>query len=109
MKRIYVAGSYSGNNIIDILNNISAGTKKCVEILRAGGIPFCPWLDFQFQFHDNTLTVEDYQRYSMAWLEVCDEIWVLPNSENSKGTQKEIARARKLKIPIKFLKLIKKT
>ena len=39
----------------------------------------------------------------MAWLEVSDEVWVLPNSENSKGTQGEIKRAEKLDIPVKYL------
>jgi len=49
------------------------------------------------------LTVEDYYRYSMAWLEVADEVWVLPNSESSKGTQAEIKRAKELFIPVKYL------
>ena len=60
MKRIYVAGKYSADNVIDVLNNIHIGTKKCVEILKQGDAPFCPWLDYQFHFYDNTLTVEDY-------------------------------------------------
>lgn len=101
--RIYVAGSYSSDNVIGVLNNIRRGTKYCVELLKQGHEPFCPWLDYQFQFYDDTLTVADYYRYSMAWLEVSDCVHVLPNSENSKGTRAEIARARELGIPIIFL------
>ena len=101
--RIYVAGPYSSNNVIGVLDNIHAGIKKCAELLKQGHAPFCPWLDYQFHFFDNTLQVEDYYRYSMAWLEVSDEVWVLPNSENSKGTQAEIARATQLGIPVKYL------
>ena len=100
--RIYVAGSYSANNVITVLNNIHHGTKKCVEILKRGDIPFCPWLDYQFQFYDTTLTVEDYYRYSMGWLEVSEKIYVLKGSENSKGTQAEIKRAKELGIPIEL-------
>lgn len=100
MKRIYVAGKYSADNVISVLNNIHDGTKMSVEVLKAGYSPFCPWLDYQFQFYDKTLTVDDYYRYSMAWLEVSDAMLVLPNSENSKGTQKEILRAIELGIPI---------
>lgn len=101
--RIYVAGKYSDNNIIGCLNNIHEGIKVAVGVLKDGNEPFCPWLDYQFQFFDKTLTVEDYYRYSMAWLEVSDEVWVLPNSENSKGTQAEIKRAEELKIPVRYL------
>lgn len=104
MKRIYVAGNYSANNVISVLNNVAKGTKVCVEILKSGNVPFCPWLDYQFQFYDQSLTVDDYYRYSMAWLEVSDEIWVLPNSEQSKGTQAEIKRAKDLGIKVIFLK-----
>ena len=46
------------------------------------------------------LDVEAYYRYSMAWLEVSDAVFVLPNSENSKGTQAEIKRAEELNIPV---------
>ena len=101
--RIYVAGRYSDNNIIGCLNNIHDGIKASVEVLKQGHAVFCPWLDYQFQFFDKTLTVQDYYRYSMAWLEVSDEVWVLPNSENSKGTQAEIKRAQELDIPVRYL------
>jgi len=103
-KRVYIAGAYSSDNIIGCLNNIRIGIKKCANILSEGKvIPFCPWTDFLFQFFNDKLTVEDYYKFSIAWLEVSDEIWVLPNAENSKGTQKEIERAKELNIPIKFL------
>lgn len=102
MKRIYVAGKYSANNVIDVLKNIRIGIAKCAEILKNGDSPFCPWLDYQFSFFQD-ISVEDYYRYSMAWLEVSDEVWVLPEWETSKGTIKEIARAEELKIPVKYL------
>jgi hypothetical protein len=98
--RVYIAGRYSDNNVIGVLNNIHDGIKASVEILKKGHAVFCPWLDYQFQFFDKTLTVEDYYRYSMAWLEVSQVVLVLPNSENSKGTQAEIARAKELGIPV---------
>lgn len=102
--RIYVAGSYSADNVIQILNNMHTGTKVCAELLKEGYCPFCPWLDYQFQFYDKTLTVEDYYRYSMGWLKVSDVVLVLPNYENSKGTQAEIKRAKELNIPVVYSK-----
>lgn len=100
--RVYVAGKYSDSNIIGCLNNIHDGIKASVEVLKRGHACFCPWLDYQFQFFDKTLVVEDYYRYSMAWLEVSDCVLVLPNSENSKGTQAEIKRAEELGIPVYY-------
>ena len=97
--RIYVAGSYNANNVIGVLNNIKIGTKVCVQLLKNGYIPFCPWLDYQFHWFGD-LTIDDYYRYSMGWLEVSDAILVLPNSEDSKGTQAEIKKAKELGIPI---------
>lgn len=101
MERIYVAGSYSSNNVIGVFNNIKRGTQVCVDLLKKGYIPFCPWLDFNFHWFGE-ITLEDYYRYSMGWLEVSDCIYVLKNSENSKGTQKEIERAKELNIPVLY-------
>ena len=98
--RVYVAGKYSDSNIINCLNNMHDGMKASVEVLKLGYACFCPWLDYQFQFFDKTLVVEDYYRYSIAWLEVSDCMLVLPNFENSKGTLAEIKRAEELNIPI---------
>lgn len=104
MKRIYIAGKYSADNLIESLRNMHDGIKKSAQILKDGDAPFCPWLDYQFQFFQKELNVQDYYRYSMAWLEVSDMVLVLPNSENSKGTQAEIKRAEELNIPVKYLK-----
>lgn len=101
--RVYIAGSYSADNCLKVLDNIRIGQRAAVELLLKGMVPFCPWLDYQFHLmlrEGEALTVADYQKYSMAWLEVCDAVFVLPNSENSKGTQAEIARAKELKIPV---------
>jgi len=98
-KRIYVAGNYNADNIIKALDNIKRGTQVCVELLKKGYIPFCPWLDYNFHWFGD-LTIQDYYRYSMGWLEVSDCIYVLKNSEKSKGTQAEIKRAKELDIDI---------
>lgn len=102
MKRIYVAGAYSADNVIDVMNNVARGQKACADILAEGYAPFCPWLDYQFQFHRQDLTLEHYYNYSMAWLEVANEVWVLEGWEHSKGTIAEIKRARELGIPVKL-------
>jgi len=32
-KRIYVAGKYSADNVIEVLDNIKRGTQVCVDLL----------------------------------------------------------------------------
>lgn len=98
-KRIYVAGSYNADNVIKVLNNIKRGTQVCVELLKKGYIPFCPWSDFHFHWFGN-ITIEEYYRYSIGWLEVSDCVYILKNSEKSNGTQAEIKRAKELNIPV---------
>jgi len=107
MKRIYLAGSYNAGNVVDVLDNMRRGMRMATKILLTGDcVPFVPWFDYHFQLmlrEGEQLTIQNYRDYSMAWLEVSDEIWVMPGSEDSGGTQAEINRARELGIPVKFL------
>lgn len=105
MKRIYIAGPISGGTL-ETLANIERGIKKAAELIKQGYDAYCPHLDFQMNLTaapEHKLTVEELQRNSMAWLEVSNEVWVLPGYENSKGTAREILRARELRIPVKYL------
>lgn len=102
MKKVYVAGPYSANNVIDVLANIRVGIHESAKLLKHGFAVFCPFLDFQFALTHYALGLEKehYQANSMAWVEVSDAIFVLPGSENSGGVKRELARARELMIPI---------
>lgn len=103
IKRVYVAGPYNADNVIGVLNNIRAGIDMCTKIIVDLKIsPFCPWLDFLYQFvgKGNQMTINDYYRYSIDWLEVSDVMLVLPGFEHSKGTQAEISMAIVKDIPI---------
>lgn len=106
MKKIYVAGAYSGKNVIEILDNIRKGMRASTKVLLEGHAPFCPWADFQLHLmlrEGEEITVQDYYDYSIAWLEVSDEVWVLPDYEKSKGTLKEIKRAGELGLKVVYL------
>jgi hypothetical protein len=105
MIRVYVAGAYSGKNVLEILDNIRIGMRKGTEVLLAGFSPFVPWFDFHFQLmlkEDEKLTINHYYEYSIAWLKVSDVMLVLPNSENSIGTQNEIKIANEIGIPVYY-------
>lgn len=102
MKRIYVAGAYSADNVLDVLRNIGRGEKMCAELFSIGFAPFCPWHDKSYVTYNpnGDFTVEQFYQYSMAWLEVSDAILVIPGWEKSKGTIAEIKRADELGIPV---------
>lgn len=97
--RIYVAGAISSDNILGCLTNIREGIKACAKLLKLGHEPFCSHLDYQFHFFED-LSIDDYYRYSIKWLEVSDLVLVLPNSEDSRGTIVEINRAIELDIKV---------
>jgi hypothetical protein len=99
MKRIYIAGKYSDTGAVNVLQNIRLGIETAVEkVLLRGDIPFCPFLDCLFVLFDKDkrLTSQHFRDYSMSWLEVCDEVWFLPNWVTSKGCEAELKRAREL-------------
>lgn len=102
MKRIYIAGPYSANNVMDVLNNIRRGIELSYEVLKAGYAPFCPWLDFHYVLMDrnNKLTIDDFYQYSIAWLLVSDAMLLIEGWETSEGTLKEIDIAEFRDIPI---------
>jgi hypothetical protein len=105
MKRIYIAGAYSADNVLSVLDNIRKGIRVGTELLLKGYYPFIPWLDYNvfLQLRDNeNISVETIKEHSIAWLEVSDAVLVLSNWENSKGTIAEIARAKELNIPVYY-------
>lgn len=105
MKKVYIAGSYSADNVLSVLDNIRKGIRAGTEVLLAGFSPYIPWLDYNIflQLRDNEqISVRDIQEHSLAWLEVSDAVLVLPDYKNSNGTLAEIKRAGELGIPIYY-------
>lgn len=102
MKRVYVAGAYSADNVIDVLKNIGKGEYWASQLFLYGYAPFCPWhdKDYVIKNWDKELSVKQFYDYSMAWLEVSDLLVVLEGWEKSQGTLLEIAKAKELGIPI---------
>jgi hypothetical protein len=99
IRRVYVAGPYSSDNVMVVLRNIREGIKTAEHLLALGYSPFCPWLDYHFEFYGDHI-VDDYYRYSMDFLDVCDAVLVIGAWQTSKGAKAEVKRAQELHIPV---------
>jgi len=108
MKKIYVAGAYSDDNVLGVLKNIGRGEYWASLLFMNGFAPFTPWHDktFVIQNYGAQFSVEQFYNYSMEWLRVSDAVFVVPNNiglkdwQDSKGTLAEITEAEKLGIPV---------
>lgn len=101
--RAYIAGAYSSDNVISIFDNMRIGIRAAKDALLAGFAPYCPFLDYQYMLlldEGESLTVEDFYRYSIAWLEASDCMVIVSGYGTSKGVLNEYVRAQDLGIPI---------
>ena len=110
MKRVYLAGAYSDDNVLGVLRNIGRGQQFATQLFALGYAPFCPWLDKEFVIRSwrSEFTVQQFHAYSIAWLDVSDCMLVVPNVpslkdwQQSAGTLKEIEYARVHNLPVFF-------
>ena len=101
MLRLYVAGAYSANNVLDVLKNIGRGRKACAEFFSLGFAPFCPWhdMDFIIMNPDNIFNIQQFRDYCLEYLKVSQVMFILPDSQDHEGVQDEIKLAKELNIP----------
>lgn len=99
MKKIYIAGPYSGKLVGEIERNVTNAIEVSSIIIDLGGAPFCPHLSHFIE--------QDYPKPYLKWLEidnefvkVCDAIMRIPGV--SSGSDKEVALAESLGIPVFF-------
>lgn len=104
MKTIYVAGPISDQNPLQVLANINAGIEASAYLVSMGFAVFCPFLDFQYFLtkHGQYINKEMIQQNSLAFVDKCDVMLVLPRWKSSSGTKREAARARSLGMPVYF-------
>lgn len=99
-KRVYIAGAYSGPDVITVLGNMRRGLALSAKVASLGFAVYSPWTDCLLHFQQD-ISLDAAYRQGMAWLEVSDAVVLVEQgAEQSHGTQAELARARELKIPI---------
>ena len=102
MKKVYVAGDYSADNVIDVLKNIGRGREACAELFSYVFAVFCPWHDASYvidkpYYHHDKLRFYDA---SMEWLRVSDAVYVISGEGKGGGVDAEIKIANELGIPV---------
>jgi hypothetical protein len=111
MKRtkVYVAGAYSADNVLQVLRNMKRGMKLATECFQTKKIlPFVPWFDYQFILMENDeaekITIEDVYQYSLSFLTDWAEAVLIQQDgwAESKGTVAEMNKARELGLPVFF-------
>jgi Domain of unknown function (DUF4406) len=105
MKRVYVAGAYSSDNVIGAFDNIRKGLRWSTQVFLSGHAPFCPWTDFHYQLmlrDGEKLTLHDYYEQALAWLRVAEVVFATPGWESSRGAHAEVELAKELGIPVVY-------
>ena len=92
-KVIYLAGAISATSHWEFLRNIRTALEVGRKLMKLGYSVYIPHLDFLLFLDSNENDIPTRDEIYLNSFEImkrCDEIWVLPNSENSKGVKKEI-------------------
>lgn len=98
MKVIYVAGPYRAETAWLVEQNIRRAEEAALVLWGMGFAVICPHTNTRFFNGECTDTI--WLAGGLELLRRCDAVYVLPNSENSKGTQAEIVEAERLGIPV---------
>ena len=105
MKKVYIAGAMSANDILQVLQNLHDGIEIGGDALQAGFAPFVSHFDSFFKLQKGVnfdIPMQRYYDYTMEWLKVSDIVLVCPNYKNSVGTLAEIKTAMELGIPVYY-------
>lgn len=99
--RVYVAGPYSSDNVIEALRNIGKGEQIAAELFSLGYDPFVPWHNKDFIIKNPTGDhhLQRFYDYCFSWLEVSDVMFVIGFSP---GVYQEIKFCQEKDIPVVY-------
>ena len=94
---VYIASPFAG----DTERNINRARGYCRFAVSKGYIPLAPHLHYpQFMDDDDKIQRKLGLKFALVLLDKCDELWAFGTP--SEGMSREIAKARKRNIPIRF-------
>jgi len=100
--KVYVAGKYSADNVIEVLQNIGHAEEVAAILFEQGFAPFCPHhnKDFCIKLYGTKFTKQQFYDYCLEWLAVSDVMFVISGSRTSFGVKAEIEFAKENNIQI---------
>ena len=97
MKRIFLCSRYAG----DTVRNEAVAERLCRRVVEAGHAPFAPHLLYPRFLNDEDPTERELGIASgLAFMEVCDEVWVYTSDGVSSGMGRELDHAIRLDKPV---------
>ena len=101
MKKVYVAGPI-GRDPDQIPKNVENAELLAMMLVRAGYTPFCPHSNCHWPgaCESDASGEIDWPAVDLPWVRASDLVVHLPGS--SKGSDREVAHARSLGIPVFF-------
>lgn len=99
MKKVYIAGKLNDMSV-DYLKNVHKMMTTAEEVRKEGYSVFVPCIDLLMGIKFGYEDYHDYFDNSQPWLECADAIFLTPGWETSKGTKREIERAKSYNIPV---------
>ena len=98
MKKVYIAGPYRSPTTWGIHCNIHNAKMWGLEVALLGCNPFIPHANTGY--YDGILPEQFWLDADQDWLRECDAVFVMPYSESSAGTIREIELAESIGIPV---------
>lgn len=85
--RIYIAGPYSAKTPEQTLKNVEAAMDAGIRLYSKGHFPYIPHLTHFIDIRASKIGVvlkwEDYIKWDMAWLSMCDAVLYLGSSRGA--------------------------
>ena len=96
--RVYVAGPLNAM-AVEYLHHVHTMMEYAERLRLAGFAVYVPALDFLMGVKFGYQHYEEYFNNSQPWLDAADAVFLCPGWEHSKGTAREIQRAKSHGIP----------
>jgi len=97
MKRVFICSRYAG----DVARNTATAERLCRQAVARGCAPFAPHLLYTRFLDDEKESEREAGIASgLAFMEVCDEVWVFTGEGISDGMRLEVDYARRIGKPV---------